>query len=60
AYSAARTARTARIQQQSRQQGQIYHFSGPAAFVRDLALASLGPERLAARYDWLYGFRVPL
>ena len=60
AYGAARAGRTARVQRQSRLQGHIYHLSGAAAFARDLALASLGPDRLAARYDWLYGFPAPL
>ena len=54
--STARVARTAKVQQLSLQQGKIAHLSGPAAFFRDLTLRMLGPERLAARYDWLYGF----
>jgi hypothetical protein len=27
------------------------------ARARNLVLAALGPERLMARYDWLYGWR---
>lgn len=56
AYSASRAPRAARVQQASRRQGQIYHLSGPGAVARDLALAWLGPQKLAARSDWLYGF----
>ena len=55
-YGAARSARAAQVQAASRRQGRIYHFSGPAAFARDQALAWLGPEKLAARNDWLYGY----
>ena len=28
--------------------------SGPLAFARDLTMRALGPERLLARYDWIY------
>ena len=56
AYGAARSARAAQVQAASRRQGWIYHLSGPAAFARDRALAWLGPEKLAARNDWLYGY----
>ena len=56
AYSAARAPRAARVQQASRRQGLIYHLAGPGAVARDLALAWLGPQKLAARSDWLYGF----
>ena len=58
AYSAARAARTAKVQQLSLQQGKIAHLSGPAGFFRDLTLRTLSPSKLAARYDWLYGFDV--
>jgi salicylate hydroxylase len=38
-------------------QGRIYHMSGPLGAARDLAMRALGPERLLARYDWLYAAR---
>jgi salicylate hydroxylase len=57
AYQAARTARAARLQMASRRQGDIYHMSGPAAFARDLVMRALGPRRLLARQDWVYGER---
>jgi salicylate hydroxylase len=57
AYQAARTARAGSIVIASRRQGAIYHLGGAAAFVRDLTMSSLGPNRLLARLDWLYGYK---
>ncbi|MGH6840282.1 MAG: FAD-dependent monooxygenase, partial [Methylocella sp.] len=54
AYQAARCHRAARVQRESRGQAKIYHFAGPAALLRDLALRALGPQKMLARYDWLY------
>ncbi len=55
AYSRSRQARAAKIQATARTLGKIYHLAGPAALARDLAMAAMGPERLLARYDWVYG-----
>ena len=54
AYEDARLARATRVQKESRRQAAIYHLGGPAAFLRDAALRALGPEKMLARYDWLY------
>ncbi|MGA7384574.1 MAG: FAD-dependent monooxygenase [Methylocella sp.] len=54
AYQEARHARATRVQKESRRQGKIYHLGGPAALLRDLALRALGPQKMLARYDWLY------
>jgi salicylate hydroxylase len=54
-YTRRRVARATRVQVEAQRQGRIYHLSGPAAFARDLAMRLLGPHRLSARYDWLYG-----
>ena len=54
-YEYRRTARTHRVQVASRRQGRIYHLGGPAARARDLAMTLLGPQRLLAHMDWLYG-----
>jgi len=54
AYQEKRLARAARVQKESRRQATIYHLGGPAAFLRDAALRALGPEKMLARYDWLY------
>jgi salicylate hydroxylase len=55
AYSVARAARTGRVQQEARKQGDIYHHRGFMAFARNTTMRLLGPKRLLARYDWLYG-----
>lgn len=55
AYSRARAQRAGRVQTEARRQHVTYHLRGPAAFARDLAMRAMGGERLARRYDWLYG-----
>ncbi len=55
AYSRARQPRATRVQESSRQLGRIYHLAGPLAVARDASMRLLGPRRLLARYDWLYG-----
>ncbi len=54
-YSRDRVARATRVQVESIRQGRIYHLSGPMRFARDAAMRLLGPQRLSARYDWLFG-----
>jgi salicylate hydroxylase len=54
AYQEARCPRAARVQRVSRGQAKIYHLAGPAALLRDLVLRMLGPQKMLARYDWLY------
>jgi salicylate hydroxylase len=56
-YSAARCRRVGRICGQARQLGTLYHLSGPAAALRDVAIRVLGPEAMLASYDWIYAFR---
>ncbi|MGN6471977.1 MAG: FAD-dependent monooxygenase [Rhizobiaceae bacterium] len=34
-----------------------WHAAGPTALARNLVLATRSPERLAADFDWLYGWR---
>jgi len=55
-YCHRRRGRAARVAAASRRNGVIYHMSGPLARARNLAMRSVGPERLMARYDWLYGW----
>ena len=45
-----------RVAKASRRNGSIYHLSGLAARARNLVLRKLPPQRLMARYDWLYGW----
>lgn len=56
-YGRQRRGRAARVAAASGQNGRIYHLSGPLAQARNLALRSISPQRLMARYDWLYGWR---
>jgi len=56
-YGRARQARVRRVQRTARQQGRIYHLGGPLAAARDLAIRALGPDRMLARQDWIYGWR---
>jgi salicylate hydroxylase len=53
---AARLARRAAVAMASRANGRVYHLDGLAAKARDLVLRASSPERLLARFDWLYGF----
>ena len=59
AYEGARWHRTARAQQFSRRQGRMYGLTGPEALVRNLAMRTMGGERLRTRYDWLYSWLPP-
>lgn len=55
-YGLIRQARIRKVQRTARQQGRIYHLGGPFALARDLAIRALGPERMLARQDWIYGW----
>jgi salicylate hydroxylase len=54
AYSRRRAPRAAEAQKESEEQARLYHMSGPLAVARDIGMRVLGPERLLARYDWIY------
>ena len=56
-YGLIRQARVRKVQRTARQQGRIYHLGGPFALARDLAIRALGPDRMLARQDWIYGWR---
>ena len=56
-YEAARRPRAIKVQQTSRSNGLIYHMRAPAALARDLTLRLLPPQRLMAKYDWVYGWK---
>lgn len=57
-YAGQRRARVARLQKTARQNGRVYHLDGAAALARDLAIRALGPQRLLARQDWIYDWRI--
>ena len=59
-YENQRRRRTARVQAAARTNGRMYHLSGPAALIRDLAMRTiLGGELMLRRYDWIYDWRPP-
>lgn len=53
-YAAARKPRTARVQQQSRHLGKLYHAKGLAALARNAVLRLMGPEAATRRNRWIY------
>ena len=57
-YGRQRRGRVLRVQRAARQQGRIYHLTGPLALARDLAIKTMGPERMLARQNWIYDWRV--
>jgi salicylate hydroxylase len=57
-YGKARRARVLKVQRAAWQQGRIYHLTGPMALARDLAIKAMGPQRMLARQDWIYDWRV--
>jgi salicylate hydroxylase len=56
-YARARLSRARRVQAAARRNGRAYHAGGVPAFIRDRIMAGLGPEGMAGRYAWLYGWR---
>jgi 2-polyprenyl-6-methoxyphenol hydroxylase-like FAD-dependent oxidoreductase len=56
-YARKRRPRAARVAEASRRNGVIYHHAGLLARARNAVLRYAPPERLMARYDWLYGWR---
>ncbi|MGO4715203.1 FAD-dependent monooxygenase [Bradyrhizobium sp. 2TAF24] len=57
-YASLRRARVARVQRTARQTGQIYHLRGLMALARDTAIGFIGGDRLLARQDWIYRWRL--
>jgi salicylate hydroxylase len=57
-YAQLRRARVARVQRAARSQGRIYHLTGTMALARDLAIKALGPQRVLARQNWIYNWRL--
>ncbi len=55
-FETARMERTARMRQESRRTGAIYHMSGPAKWARDWTLRRRSADALLGRFDWIYRF----
>jgi salicylate hydroxylase len=56
-YESKRRPRAYRIADASRRNGRLYHLSGSFARARNMMLRTVPPDRLMARYDWLYGWQ---
>jgi salicylate hydroxylase len=59
AYASDRLRRVRRVQDEARRNGAVYHAAGPLAWARNLVMRRLGPEGMAERYAWLYGWTPP-
>ncbi len=57
-YARLRRPRVMRVQRAARQAARIYHLTGPVAYARDLAIRMMGAERVLARQNWIYDWRV--
>jgi salicylate hydroxylase len=57
-YGNLRRGRVWRVQRTARRNGTVYHLSGPAALARDLFIKTIGPQRMLARQDWIYDWRM--
>lgn len=55
-FEAVRRPRLARVAGRARFNRFAWHAAGPVALARNLVLKTRSPERLAADFDWLYGF----
>ena len=56
-YDGLRRKRAAKVHATSRDNASYYHLAWPFALARDLVLRRTKPERMQARYDWLYGWQ---
>ncbi|MEW9837649.1 FAD-dependent monooxygenase [Mesorhizobium marinum] len=59
AWETERRLRIERVARQGRLNRFTWHAAGPAALARNLFLRTRRPEKLAARFDWLYGWTPP-
>jgi salicylate hydroxylase len=57
-YAKLRRSRVARVQRVARSQGRIYHLTGAMALARDLTIKAIGPQRMLARQNWIYNWRL--
>lgn len=57
AYAAERRPRALKIADAAARNGRIYHLSGFAADSRNAVIRLMGPDRMLARMDWIWGWR---
>ena len=60
AYENARKERVTKVWHEAMANGKRYHMSDLAALARNMALKTLGGERMAQRYNWIYDWRPPV
>jgi len=58
-YQAARLPRVRRVQAAAARNGRAYHAGGLVSLARNMVMRRLGPEGMAERYAWLYGWTPP-
>ncbi|HEX2136965.1 MAG TPA: FAD-dependent monooxygenase [Microvirga sp.] len=59
AYERERLPRVRRVQRAARRNGRIYHAGALIAAARNAVMRRLGPQGMATRYAWLYGYGQP-
>lgn len=57
-YAHMRQSRVTRVQRTARRNGTIYHLKGPMAYARDRVIEAMGPNRMMARQEWIYDWRL--
>ncbi len=60
AWEKERRSRVARVSRRGATNGRAWHASGASAKIRNLYLRMHSPARLAAGFDWLYGWEPPV
>lgn len=58
-FQTIRAPRASRIVEMANSNARVYHLGGPARLIAQTGLRALNltsPERLAGRFDWIYGF----
>jgi salicylate hydroxylase len=56
-YAKLRRPRVNRVQRAAERAGMIYHLTGPMALARDLAIKTMGANRVLAQQRWIYDWR---
>ncbi|MBS0240933.1 MAG: FAD-dependent monooxygenase [Proteobacteria bacterium] len=58
-YQRERAGRARKVVAAAARNGSIFHLPGPAALVRNAAMKVIPGERVARRFDWVYGWEPP-
>ncbi|MGL5736687.1 MAG: FAD-binding monooxygenase, partial [Beijerinckiaceae bacterium] len=56
-YASQRISRAAQVQKASLRNASAYHAGGFKARARDFIMRRLGPDGMARRFDWVYGWQ---